>query len=260
MNRPIGIFDSGIGGLTVVKEIIKTLPYEDIIYFGDTARVPYGSKSRETIIRFSREIVEFLLERGVKVIVVACNTASSNALPELESLYNGTPFVGVIKPGVKRALSLARSVIGVIGTRATIESGIYSTALGDEFKIVQKPCSLFVPLVEEGLIETPFTMEIAKFYLNPLKKEHVDTLILGCTHYPMLKTVIHEVMGEGVDLVDSAVEVARFVGGLLDKGGTRNGRRIPDYSFYFSDMPGNLSEIVERFLGRSVELKNVYLG
>jgi glutamate racemase len=260
MNRPIGIFDSGIGGLTVVREIIKTLPYEDIIYFGDTARVPYGSKSKETIIRFSKEIVEFLLYREVKLIVVACNTASSNALTELKTIYNGVPFVGVIKPGVEKALSIAKGVIGVIGTRATIESSIYSAALGNRFKIVQKPCPLFVPLVEEGLIETPFTREIVEFYLNPLKKKNVDALILGCTHYPMLKSVIHDVMGDKVNLVDSAVEVARFVGKLLDEDSMKNGKKTPKYGFYFSDIPENLSKTVEKFWGRKVELKKAYLG
>jgi len=260
MNKPIGIFDSGIGGLTVAREIIKTLPYEDIIYFGDTARVPYGSKSKETITRFSKEIVDFLLGKKVKLIVVACNTASSNALPELESNYKDIPFVGVVKPSVKKALSLAKRVIGVIGTRATIESGIYSTVLGDRFKIVQKSCPLFVPLVEEGFINTPFTREITEFYLNPLQKENVDALILGCTHYPMLKNVIGDVLGEEVNLVDSAVEVATFVGELLDTEGTKNSRRTPTYSFYFSDIPQNLSKMVDRFLGRKVEIEKIFLG
>lgn len=260
MNKPIGIFDSGIGGLTVVEEIIRTVPYEDIIYFGDTARVPYGSKSKETIIRFSKEIVEFLLEKEVKLIIVACNTASSNALPELQSIYNNIPFVGVVKPGVERALLLSKGVIGVIGTRATIESNLYSIALGDRFKIVQKACPLFVPLVEEGLTETPFAREIAEFYLNSLKKEYVDTLVLGCTHYPMLKIIIGDVMGDKINLVDSAVEVARFTGELLDKNCIKNKKRTPKYSFYFSDVPENLNNTVERFLGRKVQLKRVYLG
>jgi len=255
MNKPIGIFDSGVGGLTVAREIMKALPYEDIIYLGDTARVPYGSKSKETIIRFSKEIVEFLTEREVKLIVVACNSASSNALLEIEKIYNNIPFVGVIRPGIDKALSLAKKVIGVIGTRATIESGIYSTALGAKFRVVQKPCPLFVPIVEEWLLDRPFTREIVEFYLKEQRKERVDTLILACTHYPLLKPVISDVMGEEVGIVDSAVEVARFVKMLLDKNGMRNKKRRPQYTFYFSDVPWFIDDMVERLLGRKVEIR-----
>ncbi len=260
MNEPIGIFDSGIGGLTVAKELIRALPYEDIIYFGDTARVPYGSKSKDTIIRFSKEIVEFLLKKNVKLIVIACNTASSNALNSLKAKYREIPFVGVIKPAAERALLLARKTIGVIGTRATIESGIYSTILGKRFKITQKSCPLFVPLVEEGLTDEIFTKEIAKFYLDDLKKENIDTLILGCTHYPILKPIIRETMGEEVNLVDSAVETAKFVSKLLREKGKENFKRKPQYVFYFSDIANSMSETVERFLGRKVKIKKTILG
>ncbi|MCK4256993.1 glutamate racemase [candidate division WOR-3 bacterium] len=259
MTKPIGIFDSGIGGLTVAREIITTLPNEDVIYFGDTARVPYGSKSKETITRFSKEIVEFLLEKGVKLIVVACNTASSNALSELKSVYKNIPFVGVINPGVKKALSVANRVIGIIGTKATIGSGIYSTALGDRYMVIQKACPLLVPIVEEDLVEKPFTEKIVEFYLHSLKRERVDTLILGCTHYPMLKSVIQNAMGSEVKLVDSAVEVARFVRILLNKKDIKNDSRTPKYNFYFSDITGNQNTLVERFLGRKVELSKITL-
>ncbi len=257
MNESIGIFDSGIGGLTVAREIIKELPNEDIIYFGDTARVPYGSKSKDTITRFSREIVEFLLEKRVKLIVVACNTASSNALPELEDYYSDIPFVGVIKPAVDKALSLARAVIGVIGTNATINSDVYLNALGQKFTIVQKACPLLVPIAEEGLGEKSFTREIVEFYLNPFKRRDVDTLILGCTHYPILKDVIGDVMGPKVNLIDSAIEVARYVRVLLNKNGLESAQRIPKHQFFFSDITGNQVDLVERFLGRKEELKSV---
>lgn len=259
MNKPIGIFDSGIGGLTVTREIVENLPNEDITYFGDTARVPYGSKSKETITRFSKEIVEFLLEKKVKLIVVACNTASTNALPELEKVYSNIPFVGVIQPAVDRALSIAKRVIGVIGTKATIESDVYPNTLGKRFKVVQKGCPLLVPIAEEGLFDKSFTKDIIDYYLKSLKREKVDTLILGCTHYPILKDLIGDVMGPGVNLVDSAIEVAKYVRELLAKNRIEARNRLPRYHFYFSDITRSQNKLVEKFFGRKVKLYKITL-
>ncbi len=239
---PIGVFDSGIGGLTVVREIMRQIPNERIIYFGDTARVPYGNKSKETVIRFSRQIVRFLEAHNVKTIVVACNTASAYALDELEKEID-IPMIGVVKPGARAAAEATRSgKIGVIATEATIRSGIYNQyieELNHDVTIWGKACPLFVPLVEEGLLEDPVTDEIARRYLTELIDLDIDTLILGCTHYPLIRSTIGKIMGEGVTLVNPAYETARELKEmLLQKGLLKqqpSGLGDNQYQFFVSD-------------------------
>lgn len=215
---PIGVFDSGVGGLTVAREIMRQMPNERIVYFGDTARVPYGSKSRETITRYSAQIIRFLLSRNVKAIAVACNTASAYALPVLEKDCP-VPIIGVMKPGARTAAECTRNgKIGVIGTTATISSGIYTEYIRDlmpSAQVLGRACPLFVPLVEEGLWEDPVTDEIARRYLAELMDEGIDTLILGCTHYPLIRKTIGRIVGESVQLVNPAYETARELQQML---------------------------------------------
>ncbi len=251
--RPIGIFDSGVGGLTVVKEVRKALPKEEIIYFGDTARVPYGVKSRETVTKFSRENVEFLLKFNVKLIIVACNTASSLSLPALSCSFN-IPIIGVIGPGVEKASRITkRGPIGVIGTRSTISSGIYQKALKSAcngVKVMAAPCPLFVPLVEEGWLDNKVTSGVVRTYLNDFKEAGVETVILGCTHYPLLKKVIRRFLGTKVKLVDSASETAFAVKEMLKKEKLLNKKSSYRSERYFvSDEPAAFKKIGERFLG-----------
>ncbi len=206
---PVGVFDSGVGGLTVAREIMRQLPNEKIVYFGDTARVPYGSKSKNTIIKYSKQIIRFLKTKGVKAIVVACNTASAMALEEIQP-ETDIPIIGVIKPGAKTAVEKTKNKrIGIIGTEATISSNIYKDIICEKdssVTVVGKPCPLFVPLVEEGWIKDPVTREVAKRYLDYFRQENIDTLVLGCTHYPLLRNTIGEIMGESVTLVNPAYE------------------------------------------------------
>lgn len=242
-NAPIGVFDSGVGGLTVMREIMRQIPNESIIYFGDTARVPYGNKSKETVTRFSRQIVHFLKSHQVKTIVVACNTASAYALDELEKECD-IPIMGVVKPGAKAAVEATRNgKIGVIATEATIGSGIYShyiKELKSSATIYGKACPLFVPLVEEGLWEDPVTEEIARRYLAELIDNDIDTLILGCTHYPLIRSTVRKVIGEQVTLVnpayETAIELRRVLSdnGLLREAAPKLGEN--QYQFYVSDM------------------------
>lgn len=242
-NAPIGVFDSGVGGLTVAREIMRQIPNERIIYFGDTARVPYGSKSKETITKYSRQIVHFLQEQQVKAIVVACNTASAYALDEIEKEID-IPIIGVVKPGAKVAAeSTVNGKIGVIGTEGTIGSHIYSTYINEidsQIKVIGKACPLFVPLVEEGLWQDPVTDEIATRYLSELIDCSIDTLILGCTHYPLIRSTVGKIMGDGVTLVNPAYETARELKELLMAEGLLNQEK-PElgsnrYRFYVSDM------------------------
>ena len=250
--RPIGIFDSGIGGLSVVKEIQRVLPNEEIVYFGDTARLPYGTKSKETIIRFSREISRFLLEFRVKLIVVACHTASSFSLATLRRELD-IPVIGVVEPGAEEALSVTRTGrIGVLGTRATVQSGSYVRALqrrDPHVKIFTKVCPLFVPLVEEGHLHDDLAYQVAETYLVPLKRFRVDTVILGCTHYPLLRKVIGDVLGKGTVLVDSSHETAEKVRQVLEEREltTSNGY-LPHPRFFVSDEPGRFSKVGGLFL------------
>jgi len=255
---PIGIFDSGVGGLTVAAEIMNILPAENIIYFGDIARTPYGSKSPETVKRFSIEIVNFLIKQRVKMIVVACNTASSLALGVLKEKFS-LPIIGVIKPGVLKAVKSTRSKrIGVIGTQATISSNAYLDAIKSidvSIHVLSQPCPLFVPLVEEGWLEHEVTKLIAKEYLAPLKENQIDTLILGCTHYPFLKGILQEVMGDGVVLVDSAIEVAQETKKILTQNNLLCQQNSnPSYKFYVSDASSKFVEIGKILLGKKIRV------
>jgi len=256
-SRPIGVFDSGVGGLTVVKEIIKALPYEDIVYYGDTARVPYGTKSRNTIIKFSVENALFLLKQNVKLIVVACNTSSSVSLPALRRNFR-VPVVGVIKPGANDAARVCKNKrIGVIGTTATIRSNAYSREIAridSSVKIFSQSCSLLVPVAEESLRKDKIIIDIIKYYLKPLKQKRVDTLVLGCTHYPLLKNLISKFMGDSITLVDSAASTAKCVKDLLGKQEALNKRRLKGkINFFVSDEVENFKRTGERFLGRKIK-------
>lgn len=239
---PIGVFDSGVGGLTVAREIMRQMPNEKIIYFGDTARVPYGNKSKDTVTRFSKQIVRFLRTFDVKTIVVACNTASAYALEELEA-ETDIPMIGVVKPGAKAACEVTKNgKIGVIATEATISSRIYNqyiTQLNKDVTIYGKACPLFVPLIEEGLWVDPVTDEIAKRYLTELIDLDIDTLILGCTHYPLIRSTLGRIIGEDVNLVNPAYETAVELKELLQEKGLLNDRHPAlgenQYQFYVSD-------------------------
>lgn len=239
---PIGVFDSGVGGLTVVREIMRQIPKERIIYFGDTARVPYGSKSKETVTRYSEQIVRFLKTKEVKAIVVACNTASAYALEEIEGKLD-IPIIGVVKPGAKTAAEVtSNGKIGVIATEGTIQSKIYTKyidELGVSAEVIGKACPLFVPLVEEGLLEDPVTDEIAQRYLSGLIDSGIDTLILGCTHYPLIRSTVKKVMGEEVTLVNPAYETALELKKLLAEHGILQDEKpalgTKQYQFFVSD-------------------------
>ena len=264
-DAPIGVFDSGIGGLTVVRELIRQLPDESIIYFGDTARVPYGPKSPDTVARYSREITAWLCEQGVKAIVVACNTATAHALPLLTAELP-MPVIGVVDPGARAAVAATRSGhVGVIGTRGTINSGAYERAiraLTPEATITTRACPLFVPLVEEGWIDTEATRIIAREYLGPLSKANVDTLVLGCTHYPLLKGLLRAELGESVDLIDSAEETASETARVLGERGLRApGGSTPRHRFIASDAPQQFLQLGQRFLGAAIDrVETVTLG
>lgn len=255
-NKAIGIFDSGIGGLTVAAEIFKNLPNEDIIYFGDTGRTPYGPRSPEIVKRFSRQDVNFLIEKNVKFIVVACNTASAVALDYIRGIYN-IPMIGVIEPGARAAFRKSKNKkIGVIGTQGTISSSSYQKALNEiekELKIYPRACPLFVALAEEGYTDKPATKLIAHDYLDELARKGIDTLVLGCTHYPLLKSAIAEVMGPGVRLIDSAQETAAEVKKALENLGLLTvAKRAGTRKFYVSDSPDKFKRVGERFLGRRI--------
>ena len=259
-DAPVGVFDSGVGGLTVAREIMRNLPSEKIVYFGDTARVPYGSKSRETIIRYSRQIIRFLQEQEVKAIVVACNTASAFALDAVRHELD-IPIIGVIEAGARVAAAETRNKrVGVIGTEGTVGSGIhaeYLKKLDPEIKVIGKPCPLFVPLVEEGWLHDPVTVEVATRYLRELKEKEIDTLILGCTHYPLLRSTIGQVMGEGVRLVNPAYETALELGRLLkeqDLLSTGKQQEEFPYRFYVSDLADKFKEFANSILPYDVEM------
>ncbi len=251
-HRPIGVFDSGIGGLTVVRELIHRFPGESIVYFGDTARLPYGTKSAATVRRFSVENTHFLLNQGVKLVVVACNTSSAVALDMLKRQFD-VPVLGVVEPGARAAAAATRSGrIGVIGTYATIASGSYEKAIRERIPDAQVSavaCPLFVPLAEEGWLDHPVTRAVAGEYLAPLRAAHVDTLVLGCTHYGVLRSDIESVFaGEEVVLVDSAAEVAREVADHLSPAAA--GTSSPVRRFFVSDIPARFRDVGGRFLGQ----------
>ena len=263
--KSIGVFDSGVGGLTVAKELIRQLPNENIVYFGDTARVPYGIKSRETVIRFSIENILFLLKQDVKLICVACNTASSLALPVIKNHFR-VPIVGVITPGVREAVYASQNKrIGVIGTKGTIKSRTYEIEikqLDSKVKVTALACPLFVPFVEEGWLKGEVVENVAKSYLKPLKDAGVDTVILGCTHYPLLRPVIQEILGKNVTLIDSAKQVAIEVKKILASedllnrsSGGKPACPAGRHRFFVSDNPEWFSGLAKRFIGK--QLKDV---
>lgn len=252
-SQPIGVFDSGIGGLTVVRELVRQLPNESILYFGDTARVPYGSKSAETVRRYSQEAGAFLLSRGVKLVVIACNTATAHASSVLARTLP-VPVHGVIESGARAAVAASRSGrIGVIGTAGTIGSGAYDLAVRRKLpdaRVYAQPCPLFVPLVEEGWIRHETARQVAAEYLKPLHEMDVDVLILGCTHYPLMRPLLEEVMGAEVTLVDSAEETAREVGdSLRELDLLRTDDAPPEYTFVASDSPLRFRDVGRAFVG-----------
>ncbi len=250
-NRPIGIFDSGVGGLTVLREVRRLLPYEDIVYFGDTARVPYGNKSKATIVKFSTENIIFLLKKRVKIVIIACNTSSALALDYLKKAFN-VPIVGVIASGVKKALAVSRNnSIAIIGTRSTINSKAYEKEIKrsrKKVRIYSQSCPLFVPLVEEGLLKGEIVNGAIGMYLEPMKQKKVDTLILGCTHYPLLKAAIADYL-KGVNIVDSAQEVAAHTKELLEeKSWFKPKPQKGLIKFYVSDEPAGFRKLAKLFL------------
>lgn len=250
--RAIGIFDSGVGGLTVYREISRQLANEAYIYLGDTGRVPYGTKSPSTVLRYAQEAAQFLVSHRVKMIVVACNTASAVALADLEERFR-LPVIGVIEPGARKAVAVTRNRrVGVIGTEGTIKSGAYTRAiqaLNPQIEVVAAACPLFVPLVEEGWAEHPVTRLIAEEYLAPLLGQNIDTLVLGCTHYPLLKSTLRAILGESVTLVDSAAETAKSVREGLHREGLL--RRTPPTlpRFFVTDLPTRFELVGGTFLG-----------
>ena len=254
--RPIGVFDSGIGGLTAVRELFRALPHESIVYFGDTARVPYGNKSKETVTRFSLEIATFLVRQNIKCLVVACNSASAHALDALQRRFE-IPVVGVIEPAVEAALAVSpHGRIGVIGTLATVGSSAYSHLVETRLpgaSTLQRACPLFVPLVEEGWLEHPVTRLVAEEYLTELRHADLESLILGCTHYPLIAPLIHDLMGPAVRLIDSGAEAARATAELLAERG-QLAAGPPVHHVYLSDEPRrrSFSRVAQIFLGREL--------
>jgi glutamate racemase len=254
-NGAIGVFDSGIGGLTVMRELLQRLPGESFIYFGDTARVPYGNKSPQTVIKFSKENAAFLIENGVKLIVVACNSASASALGTLQAVLP-VPVIGVIEPGIQAAIAATRSSrVGVIGTMGTIRSGAYQDGierLAPQVEVFARPCPLFVPLAEEGWVDGDVAELVARKYLSDYAEMGIDALVLGCTHYPLLHDVIGRVMGPEVTLVDSAVETAKKVVEVLEAEGILSDGAQGEFTVYLSDVSPTFKEVGERFLGREI--------
>jgi glutamate racemase len=247
---PIGVFDSGVGGLTVVAALQRLLPHEPILYLGDTARLPYGTKSPQTVLAYSRKNVGFLVERGVKAVVVACNTASAVTAGAIDP---PVPLWGVLQPGAQRAARLSRGRVGVIATESTVASDAYGKELRrlrPELEVISLACPLFVPLVEEGWHDDPVAREVARRYLEPLRDSGIDTLVLGCTHYPLLRGVIAELMGDGVELVDSAEAVAEVVATELDRRGLlADGEGAPEHHFCVTDVGDRFAKIGALFLG-----------
>lgn len=256
-NRPIGVFDSGIGGLTVLKEITRELPEESTIYLGDTARVPYGIRSPETVTRYSFENTKFLSGKEIKLLVVACNTASSISLGAIKSRIS-IPVVGVIEPGAKAAVRATKNKrIGVIGTEATIRSSSYTKAIKTidaDIEVTGLACPLFVPLVEEGWTEDDVAALVAQKYLSNIKGKGIDTVVLGCTHYPLLKNVIGNVLGDGVTLIDSAIETSLEIKAVLEDLDLKKENSDGQFGkFYVTDSPERFLKVGERFLGRNID-------
>lgn len=259
-NAPVGVFDSGVGGLTVAREIMRQIPEERIVYFGDTARLPYGSKSKDTIVRYSRQIIRFLKTKDVKAIVIACNTASAYALETVQS-ESDIPVIGVINAGARAAVQATHNgKIGVIGTEGTVGSGVYTEAmkaLRPEIEVFGQSCPLLVPLVEEGLFHDFVTDEIASRYLNVLKRRYIDTLVMGCTHYPLLRSTLRRLLGESVTLVNPAYETAIELKELLAKRGLSRDVHEPfegeQYEFYVSDLAEKFTDFATSILPNEVK-------
>ncbi len=249
---PIGVFDSGVGGLTVAREIMRQLPEENIVYFGDTARVPYGSKSKDNIIRFSRQIIRFLQTKNVKAVVIACNTASAFALDTVQKEF-AIPVIGVIVPGARAAVRETRNgKIGVAGTEGTIRSEMYNKvikSLREDAVVIGQPCPLFVPLVEEGFAKHHITKEVIDIYLSDMKKTDIDTMILGCTHYPLLRSGVMEYFGDAVHIVNPAYETAIDLKNILEEKGIANhSGETAAYEFYVSDAAEKFTEFANNIL------------
>jgi len=256
LTYPIGVFDSGIGGLTVVRALMERLPFENITYFGDSARVPYGVKSVETITGYAGQITQFLLQQKVKLLIIACNTIASVAYEAVRDM-SPVPVIDVIDAGARMAAKTTKSRnVGVIGTPATINSNAYARAIhryDPAIRIYSQACPLFVPLVEEGWLDHPVTRLTAQEYLKPVQAEHIDTLVLGCTHYPLLKSLFDQLLGPEIRLIDSAEAMADITAGLLaDQALVNPVRTPPAYRFFVTDVPYRFQTIGERFLGRTL--------
>ena len=256
---PVGVFDSGVGGLTVAREIMRQLPNENLVYFGDTARVPYGSKSRDNIIRYSRQIIHFLKTKGVKAIVIACNTASALALDVVRE-ESDIPIIGVVEPGARAALQITQTKkIGVIGTEATVQSAMYGKiikGLEPTVSVIGKACPLFVPLVEEGFAKHKVTEEIIDYYLASMKESDIDSLILGCTHYPLLRSRIRAYLGDKIQLVNPAYETAMDLKYILKESGMENAGKEGEhatYSFFVSDAADKFKQFANSILPYDIE-------
>ena len=256
---PVGVFDSGVGGLTVAREIMRQLPNENLVYFGDTARVPYGSKSRDNIIRYSRQIIHFLKTKGVKAIVIACNTASALALDVVRE-ESDIPIIGVVELGARAALQITQTKkIGVIGTEATVQSAMYGKiikGLDPTVSVIGKACPLFVPLVEEGFAKHKVTEEIIDYYLASMKESDIDSLILGCTHYPLLRSRIRAYLGDKIQLVNPAYETAMDLKYILKESGMENAGKEGEhatYSFYVSDAADKFKQFANSILPYDIE-------
>ena len=252
----IGVFDSGLGGLTVLKGLLDLLPGVDIVYLGDSARLPYGTKSSKTIIRYSLQCAGFLVSKGIDMLVVACNTASAHAIPALKEKF-AVPVVGVVDAGAHAVVEAGGTRVGVIGTSSTIKSRAYDTAISamkHDAEVFSQACPLFVPLVEEGWFDNEVTEQVARYYLSALIQQDIDTLLLGCTHYPMLRGVVAQIMGDGVRIIDSAHStakvVSRMIGDVYDPG------RPQSIVYYLSDLSQHFIDLGEVFLGK--EMKYVY--
>ena len=255
-NRPIGVFDSGLGGLTVLKEIIKVLPNENIVYFGDTARVPYGPRSKETIMEYTFQAINFLISKNVKAIVIACNTATARCLKEANEKYN-IPIIGVIEAGARTAsYSTKNKIVGVIGTEGTVNSKAYDKEIkkiDNEIKIVSKACPLFVPIIEEGWADTEVAHLTAKEYLKELLEQDIDSLVLGCTHYPILKKTIGDIVGEKIKLVNPAKETAKDLSIILEQQNILRDNTDATYEYYVSDIPDRFMNIGQQFIKRNMD-------
>lgn len=257
MNRqPIGVFDSGLGGLTCVKEIMKIMPNEDVIYFGDTGRVPYGTRERDTLLKYVRQDIRFLETFDIKMIIIACGTASSAALPWISSEF-GTEIIGVVEPAARGAVKATKTGrIGVLGTSGTVKSGKYPEyikSICPDARVFQKACPMFVPLVENGYTDCDVTRIIAREYLEDIKKSNVDTLILGCTHYPLLKSVIAEIMGDNVTLIDSGAAAADFAFEQMKNRDMLSDKQGSSYNYYVSDSAADFAKLGGMFLSRPID-------